>query len=91
MVKEAAAEQPDNPIVLLALARANLADRTAQGLAQATLELSRVIASGSATASSYELYGYALERSGEIAAAIAALKSGIAAFPFSSICTSALL
>jgi tetratricopeptide (TPR) repeat protein len=84
VLEKAAAEQPNDPVVLFALARAHLLDGTVLGLGQAKNELSRAVRSGSATASAYELYGYALQRSGETGAAIAALKCGLAIYPYAT-------
>lgn len=84
MLDEARTGQPGNPLVMAAVARRDANKGTAQDLASARRLLKRVIASGSASASDYELYGYLLALSGDHDAAITALKKGIARNPYST-------
>ncbi|HEV2500983.1 MAG TPA: hypothetical protein VGY31_15545 [Terriglobia bacterium] len=78
------AEQPGNPLVMAAVARRDANKETAQDLTSVRQHLNRVIASGSASASDYELYGYLLALSGDRDAAINTLKQGIALNPYST-------
>lgn len=84
MLDEAHAEQPGNPFVLAAIARRDAGSGTPQGLISAQRLLKQVIASGSASASDYELYGYLLALSGERATAVNILKRGIMLNPYST-------
>ncbi|MGH9403734.1 MAG: hypothetical protein ACRD2P_16730 [Terriglobia bacterium] len=84
MLDEAYAEQPGNPLVLAAIARRDASNGTQQGLASARRLLKQIIASGSASASDYELYGYLVALSGDRATAIDILTRGITLNPYST-------
>lgn len=73
-----------DPLVLAGMARLDAAKQTPESLKSAVDLAGKAIASGSASAADYELYGELLAASGKRDAAIAALKRGIALNPYST-------
>jgi tetratricopeptide (TPR) repeat protein len=73
---------PDNVIVLSALAWKNLADESPQGRSRALPFLSRAVEKHSRTPADYESLAQLLSASGQLEDAVVALKRGIAVDPF---------
>lgn len=82
LLDQLSASEPNDPVVLSALARRDLASGTSEALAAARDKLGEAIKAGSTLDSDYELEAELLARSGETDEAISVLKRGIALNPY---------
>jgi len=84
LLDRVAKTEPENVLVLSALARRKLEEGTPQALRAAIQDLSRALDLGSTAPSDFELLAELVARSGNESRAIAILKRGITVAPFSS-------
>lgn len=82
LLDQLSVSEPNDPVVLSALARRDLASGTSQALAAARDKLGEAIKAGSTLDSDYEIEAELLARSGETEDAIEVLKKGIALNPY---------